>query len=337
MVFGLFKCCGGAGDCTCQQADWLPQCRCYSLSLAGGIRGAAWQCSRQCSQRFSQEVFQELDHARAFHTAHKSLEEECRWWKSEAGGRDTTFSATPLDPNTGRSCFGGNTWNWESLKFLGHTKFGEPKAENEQRVHEKCRELEAEWTHPFCFAWRCSPSHRDGWAHGSFYEKHLHLSSQLTAASCSCWPSPKPSSQKRCGKRFGMHWSGPLKQWRKVRCQSLAQKVAHCHFGCKTKKASKCRKAWFMQSQETWSSTTVNLACPGQTKSTLVHGVDATKEAGPGMILEAQLLGEASCSHLQSCVSHWVATRFLESVGSTLWQSAWTLCTPLILVLLAMP
>ena len=153
MVLGLFKCCGGAGDCTCQQADWLPQCRCYSLSSAGGIRGAAWQCS----QRFSQEVLQELDHARAFHTAHKSLEEECRWWKSEAGGRDTTFSATPLDPNTGRSCFGGNTWNWESLKFLGHTKFGEPKAENEQRVHETFRELEGEWTHPFCFAWRCSP------------------------------------------------------------------------------------------------------------------------------------------------------------------------------------
>ena len=41
----------------------------------GGIRRAAWQLPL----RFGQEVFQRLDHARAFHTPHKSLEEDCSW------------------------------------------------------------------------------------------------------------------------------------------------------------------------------------------------------------------------------------------------------------------
>ena len=78
MVTGFFKCCGGAGDCTCQQPHWLQQCWRYSLSPVGGIRRAAWQLPL----RFGQEVFQRLDHARAFHTPHKSLEEDCSWWKS---------------------------------------------------------------------------------------------------------------------------------------------------------------------------------------------------------------------------------------------------------------
>ena len=40
----------------------------------------------------------------------------------------------------------------------------------------------------------------------------------LVGSTLSMKPSPKPSSQKSCGKRFGMHCSGLWKQWHKARC-----------------------------------------------------------------------------------------------------------------------
>ena len=86
MVLGLFKCCGGAGDCTCQQADWLPQCRCYSLSSAGGIRGAPGNAHRDLVRKF----FKNLTMPEPFilHT---------KVWRKNAGGERVKQEAeTPL-------------------------------------------------------------------------------------------------------------------------------------------------------------------------------------------------------------------------------------------------
>ena len=162
-----------------------------------GIKRAAWQCS----QRFGQEVLQRLacqslpySRKNAHFCCHTSGSHHWKimlWWQHLELRRLQVPATQSLENprlKVGR----------EYIKSLG-------------------KEAERTETQPLAQRWM-----------GSWFflcEAFAPLF-QLTAASCSCWPSPKPSS----------HWSVFLKQWHRVRCHCLSQKVAYCNFGCKTKK-----------------------------------------------------------------------------------------------------